>query len=75
MNQATMFPEATPDDVRLHDKIQEIERELELRRKVYPRWVQAGKISQEQAHRQIIVLEAIYNDYIRAAARGGGTSA
>lgn len=58
-----MFPQATPADVRLEDKIQELERELAMRRQLYPKWVNTGKIQQPAAHKQIIVLEAILADY------------
>ena len=61
--QRTMFPDATPEDVRHDDKITELERELQVRRRVYPRWIQTGKINREQAHRRIITLEAILADY------------
>ena len=39
--------------------IAEVERELRLRRRVYPQWVAAGKLSQQKADRQIAVMEAI----------------
>lgn len=61
--QGMMFPDATPADVRLEDKVAELERELGVRRGVYPRWIQSGKISREHAHRRIITLEAILADY------------
>lgn len=63
--QRTMFPNATPADVRLEDKIIEIERELDIRRRVYPKWLRTGKINREHAHRRIITLEAILADYRR----------
>ena len=66
-----MFPQAVPDDVRLIDKIAELERELGMRRALYPKWVNNGKITREAAHRQIIALEAILADYRRIEARGG----
>ncbi len=58
-----LFPEATIDDVQLDDKIAELERELGMRRTLYPKWVASGKLAQHQAHRQIITLEAILEDY------------
>jgi hypothetical protein len=36
-----------------------IERELKMRRRVYPRWVSTGKMSQPQANREIALMEAI----------------
>ena len=63
-----MFPGPTPGDVRLEDKIAEIERELGMRRAIYPKWVQTGKLAHHTAHKQIITLEAILDDYKRLAA-------
>lgn len=37
----------------------EIEREIALRRRVYPRWTEAGKMSHAAADRQIAVMEAV----------------
>jgi len=41
------------------DMIAEIERELALRRRNYPRWITAGRMSPNTARRQIAVLEEI----------------
>lgn len=41
------------------DMIAEIEREIGLRNRVYPRWVVMKKITQDKADRQIAVMEAI----------------
>jgi hypothetical protein len=38
-------------------------RELRLRKKAYPRWVRAGRLRQEDAEREVAVLEAIIEDY------------
>lgn len=38
-------------------------RELKLRRRVYPRWVEQRRILQEVADREIQVMEAIAADY------------
>lgn len=53
-----LFPGPTVDDVRHEDIIEELERELAMRRKVYPRWITSGKIDQVTATRRILVLEA-----------------
>lgn len=39
------------------------ERELKFRRRVYPRWIAAGKMTQKEADRQIALMEAIAADY------------
>lgn len=45
------------------DKLDEINRELEMRRLVYHWKVRNGKLSAEQARRQIDILIAIKMDY------------
>lgn len=37
----------------------EVEREIALRRRVYPRWVEQGKLKLDRAERQIAVMEAV----------------
>ena len=44
-------------------KIRALKRELAMRRRVYPRRVKAGKMSQAEANRQIAVFEEILQDY------------
>ncbi len=38
-------------------------RELAMRRRVYPRWVEAGRMTREEAEREIAVMDAIVADY------------
>ena len=38
-------------------------RELAMRRRVYPRWVSLGKMTQEKADREIALMQAIADDY------------
>lgn len=45
------------------DKRACIERELKMRRRVYPRWVEQRRMSQQQADREIKLMEAIAADY------------
>ena len=45
------------------EKLAGIERELELRRRVYPRQVEAGRMGADFAARQIALFEAIAADY------------
>lgn len=40
-----------------------IERELKMRRRAYPRWVEAGRMSQAKADEEIAIMEAILADY------------
>ena len=58
-----LFSGTLPIDLRA--QLAEVEREIALRRRVYPRWVQIGRLSQAAADRQIAVMEAVL-----ATARG-----
>jgi hypothetical protein len=45
------------------EKLQCATRELELRRRVYPRLIGKGRLSQPQAWHEIEAMEAIVEDY------------
>lgn len=45
--------------VTLPEMVKEAERELALRRNVYPKWIKSGRLSQEKADQQITVMAAI----------------
>jgi hypothetical protein len=45
------------------DKWQAAERELNMRRRVYPNWVASGRMSQQEAERQIALMNEIADDY------------
>ena len=47
------------------DKLRCIEREIKMRKAVYPKWVAAKRLSQEKADREIAVMEAIKEDYMK----------
>lgn len=57
-DQETLFGTIAPADVSDGAIIAELERELKLRRSVYPRWVAAGKLNAETAERRIVLFEA-----------------
>jgi hypothetical protein len=61
----------TPIDNR--DKLRCVTRELELRRRVYPRLILKGRITPARAQYEIKVMEAIVEDY-RALVEGGVAS-
>jgi len=46
------------------DKRKCAQRELQMRLKVYPRWINEGRISHEKASREIELMEAIVRDYV-----------
>ena len=45
------------------EKLACAERELKMRRKVYPRWVEQKRMSAPQADHEIRTMEAICDDY------------
>jgi len=46
-------------------KLTEIRRELLMRRRVYPHRIEDGRLSAEDAARQIAIMKAIEEDYAR----------
>lgn len=49
------------------EKAKAARREVGLRRRAYPRWVDRGTMKQPQADREILLMEAIAADYERLA--------
>jgi hypothetical protein len=45
--------------ITLEEQIAEVERELALRHRVYPRWVAAKQLSPAKADRQIATMESV----------------
>ena len=45
--------------ITLEEQIAEAQRELALRRRCYPGWVKAGKLTHEDAYRQLAAMAAI----------------
>lgn len=54
----------------LKEKIDEIQRELRVRRKVFPRLIKAGELTREEADRRDRIFESILDDYRVAVANG-----
>jgi hypothetical protein len=52
-----------PPEFTVTEKLAELEREIALRERVYPQWIQFGKMSASKARRQIDILRAIARDY------------
>jgi hypothetical protein len=46
-------------DITITEMVREVERELTLRRRVYPGWVAAKRMTKNNADRQIAVMEAV----------------
>lgn len=55
-------------DITAGEKLAEIQRELGMRRRVYPRRIGAGLMTREKADLQIRILVAIEDDYVLALA-------
>lgn len=45
------------------EKVKEIKRELETRKRLFPTWVLQGRISQNIANKRILILEEILQEY------------
>ncbi len=58
MADAPLFPDAKPA-VSLAGQIAEVERELAMRKAVYPRWVADRRITQAAADARTIAMEAV----------------
>ena len=63
MNSPDLFPAGTYKDIRPKDKLDELVRELTVRRRVYPRWIEMKKLNVVTADRRILVMQAILEDY------------
>ncbi len=48
-------------------------REVKMRRRVYPRWVADGRMTQAKADEEIAIMEAIAADYAEPDLFDGGT--
>ena len=61
---ADLFPRLRVSDVKEQHKIDELKRELEMRKRVYPRLVERGKLKPDIAEMRITILRAVLRDYI-----------
>lgn len=46
-----------------YNKLECARREVGMRRRVYPAWVENGRMSKEKAEEEIALMEAIESDY------------
>lgn len=51
-------------------QIEAVDREIRMRRRVYPRWVGAGKMSQQKADHEIACMEAVAETLMRERDKG-----
>ena len=47
------------ENMELAEQIKCVEREIAMRRRVYPNWVASGKMKQEKADHEISAMEAV----------------
>ena len=52
------------------EKLDAVRRELHFRRRVYPKWVEAGRMTQQMSDRQLALFEEIQADYEKAVQNG-----
>lgn len=45
--------------ITIEDQIKAVEREISMRRRVYPRWVENKRMSREKADKEIATMEAV----------------
>lgn len=50
-------------DISASQKCACAQREVAMRKRVYPKWIAEGKMTAEQAHREIETMQAIADDY------------
>lgn len=55
-------------EISLKEQVRCVGRELGLRRNVYPKWIAKGRMTQEQADREIATMEAVYETLKRLEA-------
>ncbi len=63
MSASDLFPAGTYKDIRARDKHDELVRELKVRRRMYPRWIELKKLNVVTADRRILIMQAILEDY------------
>lgn len=59
MSTDDLFGGATVADVTLDDQLRSVEREIAYRERVYPRWVEDGRMKAEDAARELLVMRAV----------------
>lgn len=65
---ADLFGDPTPDDVSLADQIACVKREIAMRERAYPRWVESERMTQAQADRELLSMRAV----LETLSRQGG---
>ena len=53
----------TDKNITTADIVKEIQREINMRKRVFPTWVLQGRIKQEVADKRIRIMEMVLEDY------------
>jgi hypothetical protein len=56
--------------VSIEEKIAALQREIDMRIRVYGRYVEEGKMGKSKAHREIEIMRAILADYLQQKVPG-----
>lgn len=62
------FDSPQPSDVSFEDMLAEVDRELKLRKRVYPRWVDQGNLTKATADLQMLKMRAVRHRLIASEA-------
>ena len=54
-----MIEKTFTQQITIDEMLTEIKREIVMRKSVYPRWIENGKIKKETAASRVLILEAI----------------
>lgn len=55
----------------ISEQIAAVEREIKMRRRVYPRWIDSGKLTQQKADHEIACMEAVLETLEGLAPKNG----
>ena len=54
-----LFGGPTPQDVSVDEQITCVKREIAMRERVYPRWVDGGRMTQKAADTELLLMRAV----------------
>ena len=54
-----MIEKTFTQQITIDEMLTEIKREIVMRKSVYPRWIENGKIKKETANLRVLILEAL----------------
>lgn len=57
-------------DVSIDAQVRCVEREIAMRERVYPRWVQSGRMTPNKAREELVTMRAVLGSLQREQAKG-----